>query len=146
MNTGFLIVISLFIFSSCNQSTQSGNTTGEVETIDDLRFEFRELGDKIDSTANLNDNEFQAEAKEVLQDFENSLEKFEAKLKEGGEEISEETKEGIDNLKKESRELKSKLDSYSNESEANMAELREEMKHDFSQFGNSVKDFFKDNE
>jgi ElaB/YqjD/DUF883 family membrane-anchored ribosome-binding protein len=115
------------------------------DNIEDLKAELQDVGREIDQLVEKDDDEFRDGAKQVLADFNQKIENFENNMEQTGEKIDQQTQESIKDLKDKSQEIENKLDRWGNNTQTNTAEFKAEIKHDFNQFGESVKDFFKDN-
>ncbi len=147
-----IITIIAFIFStitlvSCNQSNSKTNSkdTQIEKSLDALQSDLKDLGQSIENVAEENNEEFQDHAKQVLNKFDKKIEKFEENAKLTGEEMSETTQDAIKDLKSQSKKIAAKLDKMGDDTKENWQDLKKEVKHDFNQFGESVKDFFNDN-
>ena len=115
------------------------------EELQELKKELKDVGQAVDNLAAKEGDDFKASAQKILNDFNQKIDAFEADLKQNNEKIDSKTQEAIDNLKDEGNKLQVKLDKFSNTNQENWEEFKAEVKHDFSEFGKSVKDFFRDN-
>ncbi len=141
-----LIFFSLFLITSCKQ--QNMNKEKEEtssEELQELKKELKDVGLAIDNLAAKEGDDFKSGAQNILYDFNQKIDAFESDLKQRNEKIDSKTQAAIDNLKDEGNKLQVKLDKFSDTNQENWEEFKAEVKHDFSEFGKSVKDFFKDN-
>ena len=141
-----VLAIAFFTLNACN--TQSAKTTDNDQTeenIENLKEELRDVGQAIDQLAENENQDFKNEAQNIIDKFNRNIENFENKMKDSGEKIDDETQEKINDMKAKSNELEAKLDNLGDNTKENWNELKKEMKHDFSAFGSSIKDFFDDN-
>ena len=141
--TGIAILLATFtVFTACNQESKKEEKTNA--NLQELKKEMNDVSVAIDSLKQ-SESEFKQQAQVVLDEFNQEMEKFEMKLKESGEKIDQQTQQNITDLKNAEKELQAKLNMLNDEQNENLAEFKEEVKHDFSEFGKSVKNFFNDN-
>ncbi|MCB2195685.1 MAG: hypothetical protein KQH79_07480 [Bacteroidetes bacterium] len=140
--TGIAIVLATFtLFTACNQEAKKEEKTNA--SLQELKKEMNDISIAIDKLKQ-SESEFKQQAQVVLDDFSQQMEEFEMNLKASGEEIDQKTQQNITDLKNAEKELQNKLDMLNDEQNENLAEFKEEVKHDFSKFGRSVKAFFND--
>lgn len=140
--TGIAIVLATFsVFTACKQEAKKEEKINA--NLQQLKKEMNDVSAAIDNLKQ-SESEFKQQAQLVLDEFNQKMENFEMKLKASGEEIDQQTQQNITNLKNAEKELQNKLNMLNDEQNENLAEFKEEVKHDFSEFGKSVKSFFND--
>lgn len=144
INALILFVIGLTTVVSCNQK-QAKEENAQNTQLDKLKKELADVKVEINKLATDETKDFKSDAKRLINDFENSINDFENQMTKAGEEIDEDTRQAISVLKSEANELNQKVDQLTDESKENWKEMKEEIKHDFSKFGESIGNFFKDN-
>jgi gas vesicle protein len=139
-----MVLLTALIFSACNQQAVQQESNAD-KNLRELKTELKQLGEAIENTSQKTGEEFKDDALQILNDFNMKVDNFEQKLKESGEEIDMMTRASIDELKDQGEKVRTKLDQFGDDTQQDMEELKAEMKHDFTEFGNSMKDFFSDN-
>jgi len=137
---GFLF----FMVSACNNDKEMKEDKTQ-EHLQELKAELKDVGKEIDQLAENESSEFKGNAQNVMNDFNQKLNSFEQKLEESGEEIDQKTEDSLNDLKDQADKLDAKLKKMEDNTSENMEELKEEIQHDFSEFGESIKNFFEDN-
>jgi len=132
--------------TTIERDTVAGIDIGDNDmTIDDLKTDLRELSDDIDEAVSKEGDEFKNDAERVVTDVNQRIERFENRADRQDEDIDLETREALENLRTAGQELEEKLENYDDTNRTDYEQFREEVKRDFSVFGESVKDFFEDN-
>jgi ElaB/YqjD/DUF883 family membrane-anchored ribosome-binding protein len=121
-----------------NATTSNGNLKA-------LKSELKDVGTEIEQLTASEAADFKAEAKEVISSLNERIAMFENRAERTGEEISESTRAAIDTLENKVVRIESKLKVLGETTEEKAAEYKEELKHDFNELGESIRNFFKEN-
>ncbi len=143
LTTTSVFLLSILLFSACNNQSKTSEKT--ETSLKELKEELRDVGQAIDNLADNESQEFKSDAEEILNSFNQKIDNFERKLEETDEKVGQETQEAIADLKAKEEKLEEKLEKAGDNTQDNWIELKKELKHDFSEFGSSVKNFFNDN-
>ena len=138
-----LVILTLVIFTACNQKEKKEDKT--QANLNELKSELKDVGNAIDNLADSESEEFKHEALAIIDDFNHKIANFENQLEQNGQEIDQKTQERINDLRQTSNKIEAKLNEIDDKSKSNWEEIKQELNHDFSQFGSSLKDFFNDN-
>ncbi len=142
--TGFLILLISF-FSACNHSTTKSGSSEVKESLETLKQDLNGFAEAIENLAQKQSGNFQEKAVDVLNQVDEKIDQFQEKAKKSGDELDEETKSALEDLKVRSDKLKEKIRNMNDKTENTVKDSEEELKHDFIEFGKSVKGFFEDN-
>lgn len=148
-----VITISLTAFTACNQQSGSESDDNQVENnvsdhsgnLEELKAELKDVGTEIEQLTSEETASFKAEAEEVLTRFKTRINAFENQAEATGEEISASTRTAIDSLEQQAIRIESKLKVLGETTEEKAVEFREELKQDFTDLGESIRNFFKEN-
>jgi ElaB/YqjD/DUF883 family membrane-anchored ribosome-binding protein len=153
---GLSLFFTIFL-AACNQqrgtqgtsespTVRQDTTAGSYITVDQLKSDLREMSNDLDSVARKSGDDFKNDAKRVVSDINRKVENFENRADRQDEQLDPQTQEALNKIKNEGQQLEQKLDNYTgNQNENNWQQFQEEVKRDFTVFGESVKDFFQDN-
>lgn len=152
-NIAAITAISLAVFTACNQqgdtdaeeNTMESNAMQESTNLEDLKAELRDVGTEIEQLTSEETAEFRAEAEVVISKIRDRIDTFENQANAAGEEISENTRTAIDSLEVQAGRIESKLKVLGATTEEKAGEFKEELKHDFNDLGESIRNFFADN-
>lgn len=153
LNIAAITAISLAVLTACNQqdnpntenSAMENSTVEESANLADLKAELKDVGTEIEQLTAEGTAEFKTEAEILLSKIKNRITTFENQANAAGNEISESTQTAIDSLEQQAVRIESKLKVLGATTEEKAIEFREELKHDFNDLGNSLRNFFNEN-
>jgi hypothetical protein len=126
-----IIPAFLLSISSCNSSSNNNNDEADIQELERLVIkEKQHLKYEIDS---------------IVADFNDKVNRIEAKVDAGSQELSIEAEETLKDLKAERDTLSMRFKEIGYQTQQNWKEFKKELEHDTEQFTSSVADFFKDN-
>jgi len=143
INIAIAFLFAGILIAGCNQEEKKN--TEQTENIEELKSELRNVGQEIEDISEAEAENFKAKAQGALENFNAKIDEFEADAEQAGQEISFKTKSTLADLKNEAQRIESRLNAFGEATEEEIVDFREELKHDFREFGKSVKNFFTDN-
>lgn len=132
--------LTTILLVSCNNSTKKSEDKKE------LKEEVQDVHEEVNEIVNMEKKELKDNVNAAIADFNSKMEKLDAKIKSGNQELNQETNELLNNLKAQRDQLKVKLDTAEMLTEDKWEDFKNEFEHDINNFNKSVQDFFKDNE
>lgn len=143
INLTALVLMAGLLFTGCNQ--QEKNNKGNSEQLEELKTELKDVKEEVSELASNETKDFKVKAQVTLDRFNAKVDSFEKQAEETGEKISTETEEKIADLKREADRIEEKLEALGEATLEEMKKFRQEVKHDFREFGESLGNFFEDN-
>ncbi|HAF31025.1 MAG TPA: hypothetical protein DCG75_18460 [Bacteroidales bacterium] len=142
--TSFALVLSIALFSACNTSQKESEKT-TTDQLKELQSDLNSLNTSIENLSQTENEKFKEEALKIIDDFNFKISNFENQLRVEGKQIDENTQQALDELKASMKNIETKLIQLNNETQGNFTEIKSEIKHDFTEFGKSIKNFFDKN-
>lgn len=137
MRNIFLVLpLSLLLAVSCNTSQDKENDSSTSQEMKDVK---EEMGEAMKAQK----QEIKNNVESMIADFNQKLDKMQAKVDEGQEEMNKDKQEALANLKEKRDDLKMKLDKLQDQTEDSWKDFKADMKNDMNNFSESVKDFFE---
>lgn len=138
----FILIIVTFVLTiaSCKSPERKKSVNKEK-----ISKKMEQVKSDLHDVIILEKNEMETQADSVITDFNNKLDKLEAKMKKGNNKLNSKSEEVLNKLKAERDTLSMKLNKIENETDKNWDNLKTELNHDIQRFSSGVKDFFRKN-
>lgn len=129
----------LMVLGSCNSSNNGDGNKQE------LKKEVQDVKDELGEIAADKKQELKDEVNDVVDAFNKQIQELDAHIRKGGRKLDAQSEEKLKDLKAQRDKLKMKLNEIESQTKDSWDSFTEEVKHDSKQFGESVRDFFRDN-
>ncbi|MCG6188361.1 hypothetical protein [Maribellus maritimus] len=125
------------ILFSCQNSQKQDNSLDD--TLDKAEVKFEKFKEDIEDLSE-DDPKFVDKLEKKLIEFENNMEELGENVDEAGDQTAQKFNDSMENVRQEARELKNKVSQWSDKTGDNMEELGNEIKEDFENFKESLRD------